>query len=381
VQPGERRLALAGAGVVGVAFGMARFTFGLTLPALRHDPTLSATGLSDPLLGAIAGGTFAGFLAGIVGAPLLASRRGPRAPTTLGGLCGALGALLVVLATSPGVLAAGAVLAGSAAGWVWAPYSDLAAALARPWVRPGLVSAISTGTSGGLVLTGVVAVLAGEQWRVVWATVALASVAAAALNLAWVPAVDRRTGRRGHALPWARLAVPALFAVVYQAAVALGFTYAADVARAAGLAADARPVLYVIIGVLGLAGLATGILAGRLGPRRVAAGCLVVLGISLALFAVGGRSPVIVLLAAAVFAPVYLVGAAVLAVWAAAVAPADPGRALSVAMVVGAVGAIVAPVVVGSLIPVVGLPALLGAAAALVAVVGVVVGILAGQAR
>ncbi|HEY2195960.1 MAG TPA: MFS transporter [Actinomycetospora sp.] len=381
MQPGERRLALAGAGVVGVAFGMARFTFGLTLPALRHDPTLSATGLSDPLLGAIAGGTFAGFLAGIVGAPLLASRRGPRAPTTLGGLCGALGALLVVLATSPGVLAAGAVLAGSAAGWVWAPYSDLAAALARPWVRPGLVSAISTGTSGGLVLTGVVAVLAGEQWRVVWATVALASVAAAALNLAWVPAVDRRTGRRGHALPWARLAVPALFAVVYQAAVALGFTYAADVARAAGLAADARPVLYVIIGVLGLAGLATGILAGRLGPRRVAAGCLVVLGISLALFAVGGRSPVIVLLAAAVFAPVYLVGAAVLAVWAAAVAPADPGRALSVAMVVGAVGAIVAPVVVGSLIPVVGLPALLGAAAALVAVVGVVVGILAGQAR
>ncbi|NMO93749.1 MFS transporter [Actinomycetospora sp. TBRC 11914] len=381
MQPAERRLAAAGAAVVGVAFGMARFTFGLTLPALRHDPSLSATGLPDPVLGAIAGGTFAGFLVGIVGAPLLAARRGPRAPTTLGGVCGALGALLVTVAGSPGLLAVGAVLAGSAAGWVWAPYSDLAAALARPAVRPGLVSAISTGTSGGLVLTGVVAILAGDGWRAVWATVALASVAAAVLNLAWVPRVERPAERHRRPLPWAGLALPAGFAVVYQAAVALGFTYAADVARAAGLAADARPVLFVIIGVVGLTGLATGLLAARLGAGRVAAGCLVVLGVSLGLFAVGARSVVLVLLGAAVFAVVYLVGAAVLAVWTAEVAPADPGRALSVAMVVGAVGAIVSPVVVGSLIPVLGLPLLLAVAGGATLVLGVGVALVPGQAR
>jgi predicted MFS family arabinose efflux permease len=286
----------------------------------------------------------------------------------------------VVLAGSPGVLAAGAVLAGSAAGWVWAPYSDLATALARPAVRPGLVSAISTGTSGGLVLTGVVAVLAGEQWRVVWATVALGSVAAAVLNLAWVPAVAPRTRGAAHRLPWAGLVTPTLFAVVHQAAVALGFTYAADVARSAGLSADARPVLFVIIGVLGLAGLATGSLALRLGPGRVAAACLVVLGVSLVLFAVAGGSPVLVLLAAAVFAPVYLIGAAVLAVWTVAVAPAEPGRALSVTMVVGAVGAIVSPVVVGSLIPTLGLPVLLTAAAVLSVLVGVGIGLVPGRA-
>ncbi len=381
MQTVERQLAVAGAAVVGVAFGMARFTFGLTLPALRHDPSLSATGLSDPLLGLIAGGTFAGFLVGILGAPLLAARRGPRAPTTVGGVCGALGALLVTVAGSPGVLAAGAVLAGSAAGWVWAPYSDLAAALARPAVRPGLVSAISTGTSGGLVLTGVVAILAGEQWRVVWATVALGSVAAAALNLVWVPAVAPRIGRGAHPLPWAALATPALFAVVYQAAVALGFTYAADVARTAGLSADARPVLFVIIGVVGLTGLWTGALTRRLGPTRVAAGCLAVLGVSLALFALAGRSPVLVLVAAAVFAAVYLIGAAVLAVWTGVVAPDDPGRALSVAMVIGAVGAIVSPVVVGSLLPSLGLPALLDVGAVLSALVGVALALVPRRTR
>lgn len=368
----EWRLGAAGAAVVGVAFGMGRFTFGLTLPSLRADPSLSTTGLSDPLLGLIAGGTFAGFLAGIVGAPVLAARRGPRAPTTVGGVCGALGALLVVLAGSPGVLAAGAVLAGSAAGWVWAPYSDLVEALARPAVRPGLLAAISTGTSGGLVLTGLVAVLVGEHWRVVWAAAAVASVAAALLNLGWVPPCAVRDGRGPRRrLPWAALVAPSGYAVVYQAVTALGFTYAAEVARAAGLAADARPVLFVIIGVLGLAALATGVLATRFGPGRVAAGCLVVLGLALGLFATGSHSPVVALLAAAVFAPPYMVGAAALAVWTAAVAPTDPGRALTATMVVGAVGAIVAPVVVGVLTPALGLPALLAAAGVLSALVGV----------
>lgn len=379
MQAAEWRVGAAGAAVVGVAFGMGRFTFGLTLPGLRDDPTLSDTGLSDPLLGLIAGGTFAGFLAGIVGAPLLAGRRGPRAPTTLGGLCGALGALLVVLAGSPGVLAAGAVLAGSAAGWVWAPYSDLVEALARPVVRPGLLSAISTGTSGGLVLTGVVAVLAGERWRVVWAATALASVAAALLNLCWVPALAARSDRgAGRRLPWAALVAPAGYTIVYQAATALGFTYAAEVARSAGLGADVRPVLFVIIGALGLTALATGTFARRFGPGRVSACCLLVLGIALGLFAVGDRSPVLAVLAAAVFAPAYLVGAAALAVWTAAVVPTDSGRALTATMVVGAVGAIVSPIVVGGLTPAVGLPALLAAAGVLSVLVGVV---LVRQAR
>ena len=76
------RVGVAGAAVVAVAFGMGRFAFGLTLPDLRGDPTVSAAGLSDPVLGLIASATFAGYLAGIVGAPLLARHLGPRAPTT-----------------------------------------------------------------------------------------------------------------------------------------------------------------------------------------------------------------------------------------------------------------------------------------------------------
>ncbi|MEJ2871012.1 MFS transporter [Actinomycetospora sp. OC33-EN08] len=366
----ELRVGAAGAAVVGVAFGMARFCFGLTLPDLRVDPGLSSTGVGEAVLGLIAGGTFAGFLAGIVGAPLLAARRGPRAPTTVGGICGAGGALIVVLAGSPGVLAVGAVLAGSAAGWVWAPYSDVAAALVRADRRPRLLSLISTGTCGGLVLVALVAMAAATGWRLVWAAVALCSALAALLNLRWVPAVPppARTERRP--LAWRALGAATLFAVVHQAGTAVAFTYTADVATRAGLAAGVRPVLFVVIGVLGLVGLVTGEMAARVGSPRVAAGCLLSIAGSLLVLAAAERSAVLALVAVAVFAPGYMVGAAVLAVWTAELVPADPGRALSVTMVVGALGAVVAPIVVGALVTTTGLPALLVASALLSGVVG-----------
>lgn len=354
----EMRVGAAGAAVVGVAYGMGRFCFGLTLPDLRVDPSLSATGVPDAVLGLIAGGTFAGFLAGIVGAPLLAARRGPRAPTTVGGVCGALGALVVVLAGSPLVLAVGAVLAGSAAGWVWAPYSDVVAALARPERRPRLMSLISTGTCAGLVLVGLVAIAAGTQWRAVWAAVAVCSTVAALVNLRWVPSLPARP-TAGNPVPWRSLRAPAVYAVVYQAGTAVAFTYSAEVATRAGLSAGVRPLLFVIIGVLGTAALFTGAMAARVGPHRVAAGCLAGIAASLVVLAAGDRSPVLALAAAVVLAPGYMIGAAALAVWTAAVVPADPGRALSGAMVVGAVGAIVSPIVVGALVAPLGLPVLI----------------------
>jgi len=62
---------------------MARYAYGLTLPSVRSE-----FGLSELLLGLIASGTFVGYLIGLVSVPRLSVRWGPRAPTTVGGVCG-----------------------------------------------------------------------------------------------------------------------------------------------------------------------------------------------------------------------------------------------------------------------------------------------------
>ena len=111
------KVGVAGAAVMATTFGMARYVYGLTLPDIRVE-----LGVSDLLLGLIASGTFIGFLVALVASRPIASWRGARAPTTLGGACGTLGCATVAVAPSAATLAGGALVAGSAAGWVWAPY-------------------------------------------------------------------------------------------------------------------------------------------------------------------------------------------------------------------------------------------------------------------
>lgn len=358
------RIGLAGAAVVGVAFGMARYAYGLTLPAIEEDLELS-----ELLLGVVASATFAGYLVGLGLAGPLAARRGLRAPTTVGGLCAAVGAAIVTIAQSPGVLAVGAVLAGSAGGWVWATYSDLVVQTVEERIRPRTLAIITTGTAAGLVGLGALGAFAVTgAWRAVWAGVGLAAVAAAVLNLRLAPGgvpSPRPLGWRDGAELAAVLRVPALYSLAYFAAIVVYFTYAAQIVDEGDLPAAAVPALYVVIGIAGLAGLAGGALARRWGSPVIGAVCLGVVAVALALLAVGNDSLIAMVASAALFGAAYMMGSAILAVWTAQLVPERASAAFTVCLVVGAVSSVAAPALAGALIPTLGLELLLVAAAGL----------------
>ena len=364
------RIGLAGAAVVGVAFGMARYAYGLTLPGIRED-----LGLSELVLGLIASATFAGYLAGLLLAGRLAARHGSRAPTTLGGVCGVLGAVIVTLAPSPWLLAVGVVLAGSAGGWVWAPYSDIVTRSVPMRQQPRALAIITTGTSGGLVLLGGLAVLAVlGSWRLVWASIALAAVAAALVNLRLVPKTrpDPRPVARGGASSLVRaLRVPGAYSVVYFAVIVIYFTYAADVLERGTLPAAAVPALYAAIGFCGMVGVATGTFAQRIGSVRVAALCLATVGVALALLGLASDSLIATAASACIFGVGYMTGSAVLAVWSAELVPERAGAAFTACLVVGALSSVAAPALAGAVIPGLGLGALLVLTAAVSLLSGV----------
>ncbi|MEX2291042.1 MAG: MFS transporter [Mycobacteriales bacterium] len=360
------QVSLGGAVVVGVAFGMARCAYGLTLPAIRSE-----FGLSELLLGAIASGTFLGYLLGLLAGPRLSARRGPRAPTTVGGVCGVAGCSLVATAPTPSVLAIGAVVGGSAAGWVWAPYSDIVAEAVPLRHRPTVLAVITTGTSAGLLLlAGVALVGPSSSWRLTWAGIALAAAAAAVLNLRTVPQLaPRRSGTdSARQSPLRRALVePLAYAVLYFTAITIYFTYASDTARSGGLAASAAGLMFAVIGLGGLAGLATGRLVRSFGPPLVGCGSVLVVSSALVLLALGRGSLPLMLLSALLLGAGFMVGSAVLAVWTAQVVTDRPGDGFTVALVVGAVASMAAPTIAGALIPVLGLPELLVLTAVLAA--------------
>ncbi|WP_347754825.1 MFS transporter [Agrococcus sp. ProA11] len=364
------RIGLAGAAVVGVAFGMARYAYGLTLPDIREE-----LDLSELVLGLISSATFVGYLFGLLLAGWLASRRGSRAPTTLGGVCGALGALIVTVAQPPWLLAVGAILAGSAGGLVWAPYSDIVTRDVPRQQQSRALALITTGTTGGLVLLGGLAVLAMVgHWRLVWAGIALAAVAAALLNLRLVPKTEpeaRQGGLAAMASLVRALWVPASYALVYFAVVVIYFTYAADALDDESLPAVAVPALYAAVGFSGIVALATGTFARRLGAARVAAACLAIVGAALALLGFADDSLITTMISAVVFGAGYMTGSAVLAIWTAELAQERASAAFTACLVVGAVSSVVAPAIAGAVIPGAGLAVLLLATAVVSLVSGI----------
>lgn len=358
------RVGVAGAVVMAVAFGMARYVYGLTLPDIRADLEVP-----ELLLGLIASGTFIGFLLSLILSRPLTMWKGPRAAVTFGAVCGTAGCALVAAAPSPPLLAAGALVAGSAAGWVWAPYSDIVVAVATERDRPRLLAWITTGACGGLILVGplALAATAWASWRWTWAGIAVASAAATIITIRWVPRVPpaSRAARRGQRrVLSSEMLRPLAFAVVLFIAATAYFTYATDAAQRGGLGDVAGPAIFVLAGTTGLAGLGADRMTTRAGPWAVGVCALGTLGAALIVLSLGADSLVAVLISAVIFGAGNTVGSAALSIWTAQVVPENPGAAFTATLVAGSLSSIATPTVIGALTPHIGLTNVLLATAA-----------------
>src|SRR3954454_21144615 len=108
--------------MVATTFGLARYGYGLLLPDIRRS-----FGLSSTSLGLIATGSYAAYLVGTAGMAAVGDPAGPRRPVLLGGVCAVAGMVLIAVARSPVVLAAGVIVAGASAALAYPPFSEAVA--------------------------------------------------------------------------------------------------------------------------------------------------------------------------------------------------------------------------------------------------------------
>ncbi len=345
------RLSLAGFCATAVTFGPARNGYGLFLPDIREE-----FGLSTQALGLTASGLYAGYLAALLAVGLLAARTGPRLPVLAGLLSAGAGTALVALSPSLAVLAAGVVLAGTGAGWSWAPYNDAVGSIVRGSSADRALSIISTGTAFGIAAAGLAALAAatyGLPWRAAWLAFAAASLAVAALNAALLPrcsAGARETdsvGWPGLGWFWCGASAP-LFGVALSFGVvnAVYWSFAVDLISGAG--PSAGPLLYVALGAFGSAGLATGDAVAWFGLGRTLAGTLVALGVATGLLGLGPGSLPAVAASAVLFGAGVMFMSALLSVWSSAVFRERPSTGFSAALLLFGVGSIAGPAVVGA---------------------------------
>ncbi|MCO1657535.1 MFS transporter [Pseudonocardia humida] len=371
VEPAVRaavvRVAVPGAALVAVTFGLARYGYGLLLPDMRAE-----LGVGPDAGGVIASGSYASYLVATAAVVWLTGRFGARVPLGLAAVAATAGMVLIARATGVVGLAVGVALAGTAAGLAFPPYADVIERAVPPRARPGVLSAVSSGTGWGVAVAGPIAIVAGEHWRTAWLLFAgLAAVAGAAAVLA------APRGRATGAAPPVRISPSWLVcprsrpllvaAALVGAGSSVWWTFGVDALVAAGLGEDRARAAFALCGAAGVLASGSGALAARLGLRRVhVLGCVALAG-ALALLGLAPGDTTVALLAAAAFGVTYNGVIAAQGLWSAEVFRSRPSAGLAAVNTALTIGTITGPAAAGLTVRAFGHPVAMVAAAGLVA--------------
>jgi len=352
---GALRLGLTGFAATAVAYGPARTGYGLFVPDFRGE-----FGLSTGAAGAIGSGLQGGFLLALVATALLVARLGPRLVVAAGGVSAIVGMLMVAFSQNPAILAAGVFVAGMSAGFCWSPYNDLAGQTVLARARARVLSAVSTGTTLGIAISGLIAlavVVGGLPWRAAWLAFVAAAVLSTVLNALLLPRMPSgRTTRRGDVATGRRSGIgwlfgegsAPLFIVAFSFGVVNAFywSFNADIVYSAELPLpNAGPILYAVLGAAGFIGVLTGDLIDRLGLDRT----LLCLGVGTVLLGAAPGSLTVVGAVAVLYGAGVMLMSALLSLWSSAVFEERSSEGFTAALLFFAVGGVVGPVVLGAL--------------------------------
>lgn len=262
---------VVGAGLLIVAstYGLARYVYGLFVPAIQNEFHLSTA-----TVGVLGSASYAGYLLLTLVASTLSGRIGPRVPILAGGVAAVVGMTLIGVAPSMPWLVVGVVLAGTSPGLAYPPLSDAVVVLRAPERQARTYALINSGTSYGVILSAPLAYWAGHQWQLAWLVFAAIAAVATVWN-SWVmpsAAIRDAQGAR-HALNWRWLFQPRalpLFggALLFGLTSAVYWTFAVDLVTGhASLASRGAQLFWLLLGVAGIVGGSAGDGVARLGLR------------------------------------------------------------------------------------------------------------------
>lgn len=333
----HRGLPWAGLCLIAVTYGLARFGFGLFVPAFRNE-----FGLSASAVGTISSASYATYCLATAAATVLTPRWGGRTLALLAGALATGGTLLIAVAATPGVLAIGVVVAGASAGVASPSMAHAVAHAVDPARRDRAQTFVNAGTGLGVVVAGPVALLAAAQWRGAWVAFAVASAATTVWVALAVPRGDR--GSRCHRfLP--RPLLPSGSGRMVLAALTLGassaamWTFGRDLWVTEGrMSQEAATVAWILLGACGMLGAAAGHATERWGLRTAWPSVMAVCSGSLALCAFAPGETTAVWVAAAAFGGSYIALTGLLLVWATRLHAAAPAAGVGTVFLLLALG-------------------------------------------
>jgi len=324
-----------GFGLVATCYGLARFAFGLFLPAIASDLALTAS-----FSGLVSGSSFLGYCLAIIASAVLTERFGPRAVAALAGSIGAAGLAGMAAAQSGLALGVAVLVAGLSTGLASPPLAAAVAAGLKRHRQDRANTLINAGAAGGIALSAPAALILGNDWRLAFTLFAAATAAATLAVVLTIPRVTRPNDRAESGLPSFSPALKCLAAsaFVMGAASTAIWSFGGELTRnAPGWASSDVGYLWLGIGVFGLTGGLCGAAVQRFGLGWLHAVCLAAMAgaiLSIALAA----SPIIAILGGGVFGGAYMMLTGVYLVWGVRAVPDQPATGITIGFLAIAVG-------------------------------------------
>ncbi|WP_318376214.1 MFS transporter [Enterobacter sp.] len=297
-------LIATGFSLIAVCYGFARFAFGLFLPRIDADLSLSPT-----LSGLISGGSFLGYCLTIVLAAFLTERIGPRAVALAAALVAALGMTGIALASSPLWLAAAVMLAGASTGLVSPPLAAAVSAAVQPDRQGAANTIINAGTGAGVVLSGPVALAMGGQWRLAFGLFAAVAFAMALAAARFVPRSSSAASNSAGGLPSISPSLKRLIVASFlmgAGSTAIWSFGSQLVALRQEWRDTGAGVLWMVTGAAGIAGAAAGTLVARFGMDLMHRLFLLAMAAGILLTGFESTTPVLTLTGGALFGAAYI---------------------------------------------------------------------------
>ncbi len=300
---GSTGYAILGAGLIAIAFGLARYAYGLFVPSIRSE-----LGLSADTVGIVGSLAFVSFCLASVVAPFVADRLGPRSAAALSGLFGFAGLALISQAGTAVVLGAGVFACGICTGLMMPALSSGAKVAVRADLRGRVNAVMNAGTSVGLIVCVPAVLLLSGAWRLAYGSFAVMAALGVLAALALIPSRTPVThGHAGRAAPvsrerWYEVLRLTAFCFVMGVAGSAYWIFAPDlVVEIGGLPERLTGYLWLVVGITGLAGAWASDFGDRFGAPATQAVALVALGGATAMVAAAPGDLGIALASAAVF--------------------------------------------------------------------------------
>lgn len=346
------RLMAPGVALIALCYGIARFAYGLFVPAFRAE-----FALSDTLLGVIGAGSYAGYCVAIIAAAAGVDRFGPRWVAAAAGGVATVGMTLIATAPTATMLAVGVLLAGSSTGLASPPLAQVLARWLPEQAQWRSQSVVNAGPGVGIALSGPVALLAAGNWRFAWLGFAVLGVMVTVWIVAALPSDARNQSRnRGGGDLAGSLVGPqarrlAATAAAFGLASACTWTFGRDhLIVTGGHAETTTIILWIILGVAGLAGAAGGDLITRYGLLVVWRASLTALAVTTAAIGLLPGSTISALVAMAGFGASYMTLTIVVFFAALRLSPTRPAATVGLGFLMITVGQAIGAPLAGLLI-------------------------------